>query len=53
MDSTKQGILGLQLTVVGLVVVTYFDGMSSLSLGGLFLALVGTVVTITAVANPP
>lgn len=53
MDSIKQGILGLQLTVVGLVVVTYFDGMSSLPLGGLVLALVGTIVTVTAVTSPP
>lgn len=53
MEATKQGILGLQATVVGLVFVTYFDGVAVLPLVGLALALIGTIITVTAVANPP
>ncbi|AHG02268.1 hypothetical protein HALLA_20415 (plasmid) [Halostagnicola larsenii XH-48] len=53
MERTGQGILGIQLTVVGLLVVTYFDGVASVPLVGLALGVVGTVVTVTAVTSPP
>ena len=53
MERTRQGILGIQLTVVGLFLVTYFDGVASLPLVGLALGVAGTVVTIMAVTSPP
>lgn len=53
MERTRQGILGIQLTVVGLFVVTYFDGVALLPLVGLVLGVVGTVVTVAAVTSPP
>ena len=52
MHTARQGLLGVQLMLIGLYFVTYFDGVSSLPMAGLFLGVVETIVTFAAVATP-
>lgn len=51
MDTTAQGILGVQLTLIGLYLVAYFNELSSFPEVGLLLGLGGTAVTMDAVFN--
>jgi hypothetical protein len=44
MDSTESGILGMQLTLVGLFLVVFFEGVSPYPLVGLLLGIAGTAV---------
>ena len=49
MDDTKQMLLGIQGTLLGLVLVTFFEGVAPYPLFGLLFAGVGTAVVAETV----
>jgi hypothetical protein len=44
MDDTHEMLLGVQVTLLGLLVATVFDGVGSYPLAGILLGAVGTMV---------
>lgn len=48
MDETLPAILGVQVTLVGLLLVTAFESVSPYPLVGLFLGGVGTVIVLAS-----
>jgi hypothetical protein len=51
MDATEWGVLGFLSTLAGLALVVSFEGAYPLSLLGLLLALVGTLLVLGAVVS--
>lgn len=49
MNTTEAGLLGIQSTLVGLVFVTFFEGVDPYPLVGFLLCLVGTAVVLVSV----
>jgi|AntRauTorcE11898_2_1112593.scaffolds.fasta_scaffold110169_1 uncharacterized membrane protein YeaQ/YmgE (transglycosylase-associated protein family) len=49
MDEIQQGLLGVQSTVVGLFLATFFDGVDPYPIVGLLLAALGTAIVLVAV----
>jgi len=48
MNDTSQGFLGVQVTLVGLYLVTFLGDVSFFPVLGLLLGMIGTVVTFAA-----
>lgn len=48
MEKTEVGILGVQLTLVGLFLVVFFEGVFPYPLVGLLFGAVGTFVVLNA-----
>lgn len=46
MDTTKSGLLGVQMTLVGLLLALFFEGVYPYPLVGLLLGIGGTVVVL-------
>ena len=49
MDGIRRGILGVQITLVGLLLGTLFGGVSPFDIVAVVLGVVGTVAVLTAV----
>lgn len=49
MEDTRQALLGVQLTLVGIFLSTLFGGMTGYVVTGVALVLLGTAVVIAAV----
>lgn len=47
MDTVESGVLGVQMTLVGLFLVVFFEGVYPYPLVGLLFGLVGTAVVLT------
>ena len=47
MDTVESGILGVQVTLVGLFLVVFFEGVDPYPLVGLLFGLLGTVIVLT------
>lgn len=51
METTERGILGVQLTLVGLLLVVFFEGVFPYPFVGLLLGVVGTAIVLTALLS--
>ena len=47
MDTTDSGILGVQMTLFGLLLIAFFEGVYPYPLVGLLFGLAGTAVVLT------
>lgn len=48
METTEEGLLGVQLTLIGLLLIVFFEGVFPYPLVGLLFGIVGTAVVLTA-----
>lgn len=53
MKTTERGVLGVQLTLIGLFLVVFFEGVFPYPFVGLLFGLAGTAVVFTALFSNP